>query len=151
MPIRFSLNQFVWNEDVDNVFMDAFGNVGLSTVTAADGIVSLDLNEPQSLIPMDANESEGTQVLMEGLFTALVKFRPDTGEMYLAHAESITSDDGGKTWTIVLRDGWTWHNGEPVTAQNYVDAWSFGARSALGFQNNGFYKRFVGYDEINAG
>jgi oligopeptide transport system substrate-binding protein len=100
---------------------------------------------------MDANESEGTQVLMGNLFTGLVQFHADTGEAYMANAESITSDDGGKTWTIVLRDGWKFHNGEPVTAQSYVDAWSFGARSELGFQNNGFYKRFVGYDELNAG
>lgn len=151
MPIRFSLNQFVWNEGVSNVFMDSYGNVGLSLIPADDGFVSLDINEPASLIPMDANESEGTQVLMGNVFTGLVQFHADTGEAYFANAESITSDDGGKTWTIVLRAGWTFHNGEPVTAESYVNAWSFGARSALGFQNNGFYKRFVGYDELNAG
>ena len=151
MPIRFGLNQFVWNEGVENVYMDAYANVGFSLITADDGIVSADLNEPASLFPMDANESEGTQVLMGNLFTGLVQFEADTGDAYMANAESITSEDGGKTWTIVLRDGWTFHNGEPVTAQSYVDAWSFGARSALGFQNNGFYKRFVGYDELNAG
>ena len=151
MPIRFGLNQFVWNEGVENVFMDSFANVGFTLITADDGIVSVDLKEPASLFPMDANESEGTQVLMGNLFTGLVQFEADTGDAYMANAESITSEDGGKTWTIVLRDGWTFHNGEPVTAQSYVDAWSFGARSALGFQNNGFYKRFVGYDELNAG
>lgn len=151
MPIRFGLNQFVWNEGVQNVYMDAYSNVGFSLITADDGIVSVDLAEPSSLFPMDANESEGTQVLMGNVFTGLVQFHADTGEAYMANAESITSDDGGKTWTVTLRDGWTFHNGEPVTAQSYVDAWSFGARSALGFQNNGFYKRFVGYDELNAG
>jgi ABC-type oligopeptide transport system substrate-binding subunit len=151
MPIRFSLNQFVWNAGVDNVYMDAYSNVGFSLITADDGIVTSDLTEPASLIPMDANESEGTQVLMGNLFTGLVQFHADTGAAYMANAESVTSDDGGKTWTVVLRDGWTFHNGEPVTAQSYVDAWSFGARSAFGFQNNGFYKKFVGYDELNAG
>jgi ABC-type oligopeptide transport system substrate-binding subunit len=151
MPIRFGLNQFVWNEDVSNVTMDAYSNVGFSIIASQDGIVSADLNEPASLFPMDANESEGTQVLMGNLFTGLVQFHSDTGEAYMANAESITSEDGGLTWTVTLRDGWTFHNGEAVTAQSYVDAWSFGARSALGFQNNGFYKRFVGYDELNAG
>jgi len=151
MPIRFSLNQFAWNEGVDNVFMDAYSNVGFSLITADDGIVSSDLTNPASLFPMDANESEGTQVLMGNLFTGLVQFDAQTGEQYMANAESITSEDGGLTWTVVLRDGWTFHNGEPVTAQSYVDAWSFGARSELGFQNNGFYKKFVGYEELNAG
>jgi len=151
MPIRFGVNQFVWNEDVDNVYMDAYSNVGYDLITSQDGTVSQDLTNPASLFPMDANESEGTAVLMGNLFTGLVQFDAATGEPYMANAESITSDDGGKTWTVVLRDGWTFHNGEPVTAQSYVDAWSFGARSALGFQNNGFYKRFVGYEELNAG
>ncbi|MEA3510272.1 MAG: ABC transporter substrate-binding protein [Actinomycetota bacterium] len=151
MPIRFGLNQFVWNEGVENVYMDAYGNVGLSLITADDGFVSMDITNPASLFPMDANESEGTQVLMGNLFTGLVQFDADTGEQYMANAESITSEDGGLTWTVVLRDGWTFHNGEPVTAQSYVDAWSFGARSELGFQNNGFYKKFVGYEELNAG
>ncbi|MGB5565010.1 MAG: ABC transporter substrate-binding protein, partial [Acidimicrobiia bacterium] len=150
MPIRFGVNQFVWNEDVDNVYMDAYGNVGYDLITSQDGTVSQELTNPASLFPMDANESEGTAVLMGNLFTGLVQFDAATGEPYMANAESITSDDGGKTWTVVLRDGWTFHNGEPVTAQSYVDAWSFGAKSSLGFQNNGFYKRFVGYDELNA-
>ena len=150
MPIRFGVNQFVWNEDVDNVYMDAYSNVGYDLITSQDGTVSQDLTNPASLFPMDANESEGTAVLMGNLFTGLVQFDAATGEPYMANAESITSEDGGKTWTVVLRDGWTFHNGEPVTAQSYVDAWSFGAKSSLGFQNNGFYKRFVGYDELNA-
>lgn len=151
MPIRFGLNQFVYNEGVDNVYMDSYANVGYDLITAEDGEVSQDIAEPSSLFPMDANESEGTAVLMGNLFTGLLQFDANTGEPYMANAESITSEDGGKTWTVVLRPGWTFHNGEPVTAASYVDAWSFGARSALGFQNNGFYKRFVGYDELNAG
>jgi ABC-type oligopeptide transport system substrate-binding subunit len=151
MPIRFGVNQFVWNEGTDNVYMDAYSNVGYDLITSEDGIVSQDLTNPASLFPMDANESEGTAVLMGNLFTGLVQFDAATGEPYMANAESITSEDGGKTWTVVLRDGWTFHNGEPVTAKSYVDAWSFGARAELGFQNNGFYKRFVGYDELNAG
>jgi peptide/nickel transport system substrate-binding protein/oligopeptide transport system substrate-binding protein len=151
MPIRFGLNQFVWNDDVDNVYMDSYSNVGYDLITSVDGTVSQDLTEPASLFPMDANESEGTAVLMGNVFTGLVQFDANTGEPYMANAESITSDDGGATWTVVLRDGWTFHNGEPVTAQSYVDAWSYGARAQLGFQNNGFYKRFVGYEELNAG
>jgi ABC-type oligopeptide transport system substrate-binding subunit len=151
MPIRFGLNQFVYNEGIDNVYMDAYANVGYDLITSESGIVRQDLQEPSSLIPMDANESEGTAVLMGNVFTGLVQFDANTGEPYMANAESITSDDGGKTWTVTLRDGWTFHNGEPVTAASYVDAWSFGARAEFGFQNNGFYKRFVGYDELNAG
>jgi ABC-type transport system substrate-binding protein len=150
VPIRFGLNQFVWNDTVDGVTMDAYGNVRFTGITSDSGIASADLTEPQSLFPMDANESEGTQVLMNTVYTGLIGFT-STGESFLGNAESMTSDDGGLTWTVVLKDGWTFHNGEAVTAQSYVDAWSFGARSALGFQNNSFYKNIAGYDELNAG
>lgn len=151
MPIRFGLNQFVWSEDVDNVYMDSYANVAYDLITSVDGTVSQDLTNPASLFPMDANESEGTAVLMGNLFTGLVQFDAVTAESYLANAESMTSDDGGLTWTVTLREGWTFHNGEAVTAASYVDAWSFGARAELGFQNNGFYKNIAGYDELNAG
>ncbi|MGI9586364.1 MAG: ABC transporter substrate-binding protein, partial [Acidimicrobiia bacterium] len=150
IPIRFSENQFVWNEGTADVYMDAYGNVDYTVITAEDGFVSQDLTEPQSLFPMDANESEGTQVLMRNLFTGLTGIDKDGGQ-FLGNAESITSDDGGTTWTVVLKDGWNFHNGEAVTAASYVDAWSFGARAELGFQNNSFYKNMVGYDEMNAG
>ncbi len=151
MPIRFGLNQFVWNEGVDNVFMDSYSNVDYTTITSDDGAVSQDLTEPASLFPADANESEGTAVLMGNLFTGLIQFDAQTAEQYMANAETMETSDGGLTWTVVLKDGWTFHNGEPVTAQSYVDAWSYGARSSLGFQNNSFYKPIVGYDELNAG
>ncbi|MEN8113536.1 MAG: ABC transporter substrate-binding protein [Actinomycetota bacterium] len=149
MPVYFKVNEFVWNEDVDEVHMDAFGNVDFSKITSEDGTVTVELNEPRSLIPQDANESEATQVLMAGVFSGLVGFDSGTGEMFMEHAESITSDDGGKTWTIVLKPGWTFHNGEPVTAQSYVDAWSFGAKAKFGWKNNSFFKPIVGYAELN--
>jgi oligopeptide transport system substrate-binding protein len=150
IPLRFSENQFVWNEGIDNVFMNAFGNVDYGVITSGDGFVSQDLTEPQSLFPMNANESEGTQVLQANLFTGLVGFTADGGQ-YLGNATSITSDDGGTTWTVVLDPNYMFHNGEAVTASSYVDAWSLGANASLGFQNNSFYKNIVGYDELNAG
>jgi oligopeptide transport system substrate-binding protein len=64
-------------------------------------------------------------------------------------AESITSDDGGKNWTITLKYGWTFHDGTPVTAEHYVRAWSYGADGANGQQNNSFYRNIVGYADMN--
>ncbi len=43
-------------------------------------------------------------------------------------AESIESDDA-TTWTVTLKDGWTFHDGTPVTAQSFVDAWNYTALS----------------------
>jgi ABC-type oligopeptide transport system substrate-binding subunit len=151
MPIRFGLNQYVWNENVDNVNMDSYGNVDYLQITAENGVVRQDLQNPRTLFPMDTNESAGTNVLMGNLFTGLIRYDAKTNEQLLANAASISTEDNGLTWTIVLKDGWTFHNGEAVTAQSYVDAWSFGATAAYGFVNNGFYGNIAGYPELNAG
>jgi ABC-type oligopeptide transport system substrate-binding subunit len=150
IPIRFGLNQFVWNEGVSDVFMDSYGRVRFDVIKSDDGVVSSDLTEPQSLFPQNTNESEGAQVLQNGLYTGLISFTPD-GTQVLANAESFTSDDGGLNWTVVLKDGWTFTNGEAVTAKSYVDAWNLGAKASLGMQTNSFFKPIAGYEAYNAG
>lgn len=81
--------------------------------------------EPQNLLPTNSTEVCGSQVLSY-LFTGLVEYDPETGEIAEGEgvAESIESDDQ-MTWTITLRDDFTFHNGDPVTAQSFVDAWNF--------------------------
>jgi ABC-type oligopeptide transport system substrate-binding subunit len=104
--------------------------------------------EPSTLIPGNDYESAGGQVL-EALFTRLVTFDFETGAPLPAQAESITQSDDGLTWTIVIKDGWTFHNGEPVTAQSYVDAWNYTAYGPNGYILNFFFDRIEGYDAIN--
>jgi ABC-type oligopeptide transport system substrate-binding subunit len=149
MPIRYGINQFVHSEDVSDLYVNSFSRVGYDVIKSQDGTVSQDLKEPESLLTVDNNESEGGQVLTGILYTGLIAFDPTNNEPYNAHAKSVTSDDGGVTWTIELNPGWTFHNGEPVTAQSYVDAWSYGAREELGLRNTSFYVKFAGYDELN--
>ena len=40
---------------------------------------------------------------------------------------SPSSPATGTTWTIKIKSGWTFHDGTPVTAQTFVDAWNFAA------------------------
>jgi ABC-type oligopeptide transport system substrate-binding subunit len=148
MPILFGKAQVVWGEGTDNVFFDSYADLGYTKVTADDDLVTLDINEPEHLFPTTTNESEGIQVL-RALFTGLVQYDAETNEPFNANAASITSEDGGKTWTIVLNEGWTFHDGEAVTAESYVNAWNYGAYGANGQQNNSFYANIVGYAEIN--
>jgi len=148
IPVYFSKSQYVWNEGVDNIVIDAFGDLGYTAATADDDEVSTALVEPEHLMPTNSNESEGIAVL-RSLFAPLIQYDPTTMEQFLLAAESVSSDDGGKTWTIVLKDGWTFHNGESVTAQSFVDAWNYGAYGPNGQQNNSFYANILGYPEIN--
>ncbi len=146
MPIYFSKNQYAWNDTVEGYTVTAFGRPNFQDIVGGD--VAYAIGEPEHLFPTNTNESEGSKVL-DPLFKGLVDFDPVTTEPMNVVAESITSDDGGKTWTIVLKDGWTFHNGEAVTAHSFVDAWNYGAVGANGQQNNSFFGNFVGYADLN--
>ena len=148
MPIMFSKSQYVWSENASNVFIDSYNNLGYTLVEAENGHIIAEGNEPEHLFPTTSNESGGILIL-RALYTGLMQFNAETNEPFLAHAESITSEDGGLTWTVVLNPGWTFHDGTPVTATDYVRTWSFGADGANGQQNNSFYSNIVGYDELN--
>ncbi|MQA93804.1 MAG: ABC transporter substrate-binding protein [Streptosporangiales bacterium] len=108
---------------------------------------SVALTEPAHLNPGDSNESYGIQVI-QSLFDRLTELDPKTGEPKMQQAESITSNDQ-KVWTIKLKPGLTFHNGEKVTAQSYVDAWNAAAYGPNGWANNYFFGNIEGYDALN--
>ncbi len=116
--------------------------------TGPTGVFSTYIAEPEHLTPTTSNESEGIAVL-RALFKGLVDYDVRTSAWRPQVAESIESDDGGLTWTITLKDGWTFHNGEPVTANSFVNAWNFGAYGPNAQQNNSFYRNFAGYEDLN--
>jgi oligopeptide transport system substrate-binding protein len=103
--------------------------------------------EPQFLNTTDARDTCGGMVLRQ-LFSPLVDTDPETGEPELFVAESVESDDN-TVWTITFGDQWTFHDGEPVTAQSYVDAWNAVAQPESG--NSFFFSRFEGFDEVQDG
>jgi ABC-type transport system substrate-binding protein len=148
MPVYFGKTQYVWSEDVSEVWIDAYNDLGYTLIESQDGNVTQDVSEPEHLFPTTTNESEGIAVL-RAIYAPLINFNAKTNEQYNVHASSITSDDNGKTWTIALNPGWTFHDGTPITAADYVATWSFGADGANAQQNNSFYSNIVGYDELN--
>jgi peptide/nickel transport system substrate-binding protein/oligopeptide transport system substrate-binding protein len=104
--------------------------------------------EPKHLIPGNDYEACGTQV-NQAVFTRLVDFDPNTLKPVPAQAESIDLSDDGLTYTITIKPGWTFHNGEPVTAQSYVDAWNYTAYGPNGYILNFFFDKIDGYDAMN--
>ncbi|SEF18685.1 oligopeptide transport system substrate-binding protein [Jiangella alba] len=70
------------------------------------------------------------------------------GELSYVAAESVESDDQIH-WTITLRDGWTFHDGTPVTAQDYVDSWNTVAYAPNAFENSGQLAVIAGYSDLN--
>lgn len=110
------------------------------------GEFSIAIKEPEHLIPANATSTHAGQVI-SALFTGLVDYDPETAEPRNAMAESITSDDQ-RTWTVRIKPGWTFHNGEAVTAASYVDAWNFAAYAPNGNENASFFSKVEGYDAL---
>lgn len=118
-------------------------NSGSSNKTVVIGIA-----EPQHLIPSNTTESSGSQVLAS-LFYPLVDFDADKKPVTVA-AESITPDAENKVWTVKLKPGFTFSNGEPVTSQNYIDAWNYGAYGPNGQGASYFFERIQGYADMQS-
>lgn len=113
------------------------------------GTVSIYNCEPQYLVPGNSTEVCGSKVL-EQLFTGLTAIDYENIEVVPGVAESWESDDN-ITWTFELNEDWTFHNGDPITAQTFVDTWNWTVDPDNAQQNAGFYDSFAGYDEVVAG
>jgi oligopeptide transport system substrate-binding protein len=112
------------------------------------GAFVVSANEPEHLIPANATTTRDGQIL-SALFTGLVEYDSKTAEPRNAMAESIHSDDQ-KLWTIRIKGGWTFHNGEPVTARSFVDTWNFAAYAPHANGNSGYFSKVEGYDALQA-
>ncbi|MFW6188477.1 MAG: ABC transporter substrate-binding protein [Actinomycetota bacterium] len=126
------------------------GGGGGDTSADGGGTFSVFIQEPENpLVPGNTGETEGGQVV-DALWTGLVEYDRETNQpVYTGVAESIESDDQ-TTWTVNLKDGWTFHDGTPVTAQNYVDTWNYVANSENAQQNSYFFSTIEGYEDLQA-
>jgi oligopeptide transport system substrate-binding protein len=116
---------------------------------AAGGTYSMAVNNPENpLVPGNTTESEGAQIV-KALWTGLVEYAEDGEVEYTGVAESIESEDN-TTWTITLKDGWTFHDGTPVTAQSFADAWNYTAYSPNANGASYFFANVEGYDDLQA-
>ncbi|MFD0664863.1 peptide ABC transporter substrate-binding protein [Thermocatellispora tengchongensis] len=82
------------------------------------------------------------------VFTPLTAVDSASGQARNAVAESIESEDN-KVWTIKIKKGWTFHNGEEVTAQSFADSWNATAYGPNAMTNNYLFADFEGYADLN--
>lgn len=131
------------------VLLTLAGVTGCSpAATTPPGMFSFYLGEPQKpLVPGNTTESEGAKVI-DAVWTPLVTFDTESRTVtYDGAAQSVTSDDNIR-WTITLKPGWTFHDGTPVTAQSYVNAWNYTALSTNAQGASYFFSNIVGYDAL---
>jgi oligopeptide transport system substrate-binding protein len=123
---------------------------GAGEVTEKDNSLTVGITaDPiRWLNPANENTSAGIQVA-RAMFSPLVETDPATGKMSNVVAESVTPDATSRIWTIKLKSGFTFQNGQALTAKDYVDTWNLTAYGPNGWLNNGFFSKVAGYDELN--
>ncbi|GAA0512977.1 peptide ABC transporter substrate-binding protein [Saccharopolyspora subtropica] len=129
------------------VAMIATGCGGGGSGSGEDGIITLHWGEPENpLVPANTTEEMGGFII-DALFTGLVEYRASDLKVENAVAESIETTDN-QNFTIKLKPGWTFHDGTPVEAHNFVDAWNYAAYGPHGFQGASFFEQIEGYDAL---
>ena len=112
------------------------------------GVLSSSWGDPQNpLEPANTNEVQGGKVL-DMIFRGLKRYDPKTGEAKDMLAEKIETTDS-QNFTITVKDGWTFSNGEKVTAKSFVDAWNYGASLKNNQKNAYFFGYIEGYDKTH--
>lgn len=74
-----------------------------------------------SLDPLQGSGALAGGSEMLALYDALIRWNPDTGEWEPHVAESLEANADHTEWTLTLRDGVTYSNGDPLVAQDVLD------------------------------
>ncbi|MFB7504467.1 peptide ABC transporter substrate-binding protein [Streptomyces broussonetiae] len=112
------------------------------------GVLTSSWGDPQNpLEPTNTNEVQGGKVL-DMIFRGLKKYDPRTGKAENMLAERIDTPDS-RNFTITVKNGWRFSNGEPVTARSFVDAWNYGASLKNNQKNAYFFGYIEGYDQVH--
>ena len=115
---------------------------------ASGAVLSSSWGDPQNpLEPANTNEVQGGKVL-DMVFRGLKRYDPETGAAEDMLAEQIETT-GQQNFTITVKDGWTFSNGEKVTAKSFVDAWNYGAALKNNQRNAYFFSYIQGYDKVH--
>ena len=78
-------------------------------------------SEPGSLDPALVQGTHESWIL-ENIFEGLMTF-DENGKLVEGIAESYEVSEDGTTYIFILRDGITWTNGDPITAEDFEYSW----------------------------
>lgn len=111
-----------------------------------DNTLRLSLGEPKSLVPPNIGESEGGEIA-EHVYAGLYDYTPDgMVEPVIADGEPTSEDN--KVWTIKIKEGFTFQNGEEINAETFVKSWNYAANGANANQGAGFLDSIEGWDDV---
>lgn len=121
----------------------AGGDDATSVPGSSTAVIKANGSEPQNpLIPTNTIESGGSRIL-DVIFAGLVYFDA-SGAAHNDVAESITTDDS-ITYTIKIKSGLEFTNGESVTSASFIDAWNYGALLSNAQNTAFFFEKIEGF------
>ena len=131
---------------------------GSSETTSTGGaILNYYINTPVCIDPYNVQEDQGTQVEFQ-LFDSLMKYDFEAEELKPLACESFEASDDATKFTFHLIEGAKFHNGDPVTAEDFKRGWTrlvspkSPIQSDRGPSQIAYHLSQVkGYDELAAG
>ena len=100
---------------------------------------------PNPLIPTGTNDSLGGRII-DRLFAGLMSYDA-AGNPSPEVAQSVDTTDN-INYRIILKPGWKFTDGSPVTAHSFVDAWNYGALSTNAQLQQSFFSPIDGFDAV---
>ena len=99
------------------------GSASVAAPTVGENYMTFYLNEPAYIDPYNGQENQGMAVIY-ACFDGLLTWDYDTNQpVACAAADLPTVSDDGLVYTFKLREGMTFHNGDPVDAASFKRGW----------------------------
>lgn len=117
---------------------------------ASGNSFSMQITAPSDpLIPGATTSSNGIQIL-ETVFVGLVQYHPVTTDAEYSGVAKLIETGDNVTFKITLHDHWRFHDGTPVTADSFINAWNYVAASKNGMGNAFAFRNIEGFDDLQA-
>jgi ABC-type transport system substrate-binding protein len=129
------------------------GGGGNSAKPLEGGNMILDMVQgPKDLDPAKAYDTASGEIV-DSLYDRLVTYEKGTNNANITGmiAKTYTHSADGKTWTFNLRTGVKFWNGDPVTAQSFIDEFERVATKATASGGEGFIEDIQGEPAFNSG
>ena len=97
----------------------ALASAALAQEPAAGGTLHVVVNPEPPMLMQGLNQNGPTNMIAGNIYESLLRFSPEL-EPQPSLAKSWEVSEDGLTYTFTLREGVTWHDGEPFTADDVV-------------------------------